>query len=450
MNKVTLLFALVILGGVLAFFLLKPGLLNRYIHKAAGVPSGLVFQEELPNKVETWTGSGGQSMEAVLVSADSERVEFRLPDTQRVHYLDMSALSPKDQEIVRKRMTKWGKAGVLGFPVSLRIDPWPREWRMDGRAELTWNAEREAWGSEHFDLYNEAKVNHETLETLAGICESVDGALKSLPLPLDWGRPLDARRKIILERQFEGGKKDKLAGLFDGRTGKVHIDTSQLVERGNQLIVFEFDKPGKRQKYDAIVHEVTHQTMVSMLMLDIPAWIPEGIAEYLSAMHYSPGNYQFHTSFSAVRYHINKQVRAEKGIKERKLHLYQMEDFMGRSLNKWNEVVQKDQIAGAMQYHMALLLVDYFFHADGENGEPMRHYLEALLSGAPEEEARRKHLLRGRSYEELEAAVFNRWKPLGFAIDFEGKPRIEKGDFTVDWGAISIMRENAARRARGK
>ncbi|NOX98809.1 MAG: hypothetical protein GXP30_03605 [Verrucomicrobia bacterium] len=450
LNRILLLIIVLMLGGVLAFFLLKPGLLKNVMQDAAGVPSNLIFQDELPHKVETWKGSDGASLEAVLVAADDKRVEFRIPATQRVHFLEMSALAKDDQEKIKGRVTKWGIDGVLGYPVSLRTDPWPNGWRIDGRVNLTWNAKKKVWSSEHFDLRNDAKVNQETLETVAGICESVDGALKSLPLPLDWGREAKGRRDIILEPAFKGENKGKLAGFFDGRTGKVHIDTSQLLERDNQSIVFEFDKPKKRQKYDAIVHEVTHQTMVSMLLLDMPAWIPEGMAEYLSAMHFSPGNYQFHTSYSAVRYHINKRVQAERGIKERKLHLYEMNEFMGRRLKKWNEVVQQGDVAGLLQYNMALLLVDYFFHADGKNGEPMRYYLEAVLSGAPEKEAREKHLLRGRSYHDLETAVFNRWKSVGFAIDFESNPRIEKEDFTVDWGAISIMRQNAANRARGK
>ena len=448
LNRILLLVVFLMVGGILIFIVLKADLLHRLMQTAAGVPPGLIYREDLPDKVESWTGSDGTLMKAVLVSADDQRVELRLPDTQRVHYLSLEALSQKDQKMVKKRVARLGKNGVLGFPVNLRADPWPSGWRMEGSVELTWNSDKDVWRSEHFDLHNIAKVNHETLETVAGICESVDGALKSLPLPLDWGRPAGARRDIILEGIFEGKKKGKLAGYFDPRTGKVHIDTSQLLEHENQLIVFEFDKPKKRQKYDAIVHEVTHQTMVSMLMLDMPAWIPEGIAEYLSAMHYSPGSYQFHTSYSAVRYHINKRVKAERGVKERKLHLYKMEDFLGRRLREWNEVVQKGDAAGLLQYNMALLMVDYFFHVDGENGEPMRHYLEAVLSGAPEEEAREKHLLRGRSYHELETAVFNRWKPVGFAIDFESKPRIERSDFTVDWGAVGIMRENAAKRSR--
>lgn len=435
-------------AALLVFFLLKPGLIKESVHGVLGLPGGMVFKNELPDKVETWMGSDGKSMQAILVSADDQRAEFRLPDTQRVHYLNLDALAAVDQERVRKRVSKWGKAGVLGYPVSLRADSWPKGWRMEDKAELSWASDVEAWRSEHFDLYNKAKVNHEALQTIAGICESVNGALKSLPLPLDWGRPTDARRDIILERKFEGMGKGKLAGFFNGRTGKVHIDTSQLIERQNQLIVFEFDKPQKRQKYDAIVHEVTHQAMVSMLMLDMPAWVPEGIAEYLSAMHYSPGSYQFHTSYSAVRYHINKTVMAEKGFKERKLHLFPLDEFMARRLSKWNQVVQEGGAAGLLQYNMALLLVDFFFHADGNNGEPMRHYLEAVLSGAPEKEARTKHLLRGRSHQELQEALFNRWKSIGFAIDFEGKPRVEKGDFTVDWGAISIMRSNAAKRSQ--
>jgi len=196
-NRILLLIILLMVGGVLSFFIFNYDFVHRALQRGAGVPTGLIFGDELPSKVESWTGKDGATMKAVLVSADDQSVELRLPDTQRVHYLSLEALSQSDQEKVNKRVLSKGKNGVLGFPVSLRADRWPDRWRMEGGAELMWHGEKEVWRSENFDFHNIAKVNHETLETLADICESVDGALKSLPLPLDWGRPVDARRDIV-------------------------------------------------------------------------------------------------------------------------------------------------------------------------------------------------------------------------------------------------------------
>ena len=126
MNRFLLFVVFLMVAALLAFFLLKPGLIKESVHGVLGLPGGMVFKNELPDKVETWMGSDGKSMQAILVSADDQRAEFRLPDTQRVHYLNLDALAAVDQERVRKRVSKWGKAGVLGYPVSLRADPWPK------------------------------------------------------------------------------------------------------------------------------------------------------------------------------------------------------------------------------------------------------------------------------------------------------------------------------------
>ncbi len=47
------------------------------------------------------------------------------------------------------------------------------------------------------------------------------------------------------------------------------------------------------QKYDVIVHEVTHQSTAGLIYMGVPAWVPEGLAEYMAATQFAPGFYDF-------------------------------------------------------------------------------------------------------------------------------------------------------------
>jgi hypothetical protein len=396
-----------------------------------------------------WTFVDGTTMEAVLLSADSSHAQFRVLESQGVGQLSLELLEEADRERIRAWVRAEGIDGVAGFPVPLKTHRWPRQWRRAPETVLRPGGEPGRWSSEHFEIANEAGIGREALESITLICESVDGALSALPLPLplNWGRGPDQRRRVVIERGEGTDGGPVAAGYWDSRTGVVHVNADALVEPDMQFVVFEFDKPEKVQKYDVIVHEVTHQSTAALSYLGVPAWVTEGLAEYLSATHFAPAYFDFANPHVAVRHHINKNLLGDRVVKERRMNVTHLEKMMNRSLAEWNRVIDEGDSAGFLQYSEALLLMHYFFHHDHSDGVHFRRYLETVLSGLPEPHARELHLLRGRSYRELEQRIAALWRPLGFVMNYQDRGELRRGDVAIDWSAEEVKRTIASRRA---
>jgi hypothetical protein len=400
----------------------------------------------------TWTFSDGSSMDAILLSADSTKAQFRVPASQGVGQVSIELLSPKD----RKRIQQWigtdGKDGVAGYPVPLKTHRWPDQWRVNlDKIPLTRVGETREWRSPHFDITNRAGIRKEALESITLICEAVDGALNALPLPLpvNWGRDLSQRRKIIIERGKDNPLLGISAGYWDGRTGIVHINADALLEPDLQLVVFEFNKPEKVQKYDVIVHEVTHQSTAALMYLGVPAWVSEGIAEYMAATQFAPAYYEFENTHVSVRHHVNKRLLGDRIVKDRRMNVARLEKLMNRDIIEWNSYAANRDVMSFLQYNESLILMDYFLHRDHPDGVHFRRYLECVLSGVPEPEARELHLLRGRSYTAIEEDLHDLWKPLGFTFQFRERSDLLAGDVEIDWEAEDVKRTIATQRATG-
>ncbi|MCB1231576.1 MAG: hypothetical protein KDN19_15000 [Verrucomicrobiae bacterium] len=396
----------------------------------------------------TWTFSDGSQTEAVLLFADSANAQFRLTQAQGVGQVPLSDLGTDDQEWIRSQIEKKGVDGAVGLPILLKSHRWPDQWRAGNAGTLNRIANTNRWLTTHFDITNDAGINRESLRSITLICEAVDGALNALPLPLpvNWGRREGELRKIVIEN-VDPDVPPTCAGYWDGATGIVHIYAEFLIEPDRQLVVFEFDKPEKAQRYGVIVHEVTHQSMAALMYLGVPSWVPEGIAEYMAATQFAPGAYHFGNTHVAIRHHINKDLLGDRIVKDRRMNLVHLETLMNRDNPEWNAIVDSREPAGILQYNASLLLIDYFFHRDHPDGQHFRCYLEDVLSGVPEPLARDRHLLRGRSYRQIEREMLDLWRPMGFTINFQERGELKAGDVLIDWGAEDVQRSIASRRA---
>jgi len=408
--------------------------------------------EKVSGQGRTWTFSDGSRMNAILLAADGKNAQFRVPESQGVGQVSVELLSDEDRGWIRKWIAAEGNEGVAGYPVPLKFHRWPEQWRVSAeKVALEQVGTTDEWRSRHFDITNEAGVKREALESITLICEAVDGALTALPLPLpvNWGRDQSQRRRIIIERSKESDEIPLGAGYWDGRTGIVHINVDFLLEPDLQLVVFEFDKPEKVQKYDVIVHEVTHQSTAALMYLGVPAWVSEGIAEYMAATHFAPAYYQFTNTHVSVRHHVNKRLLGDRIVKDRRMNVARLEKLMTRDIFEWNRYVDAGDVMGFLQYNESLLLIDYFIHRDHPDGVHFRRYLECVLSGVPEPEARELHLMRGRTYAELEKELHDLWKPLGFTLNYRERSDLLAGDVEIDWNAEDVKRTIATERAMG-
>ncbi|MEM6278434.1 MAG: hypothetical protein AAF733_03075, partial [Verrucomicrobiota bacterium] len=380
-------------------------------------PSGDPSSGELSGTPRPWTFADGSQLDAVLLAADSRNAQIRVLKTQGVAQVKLDVFANADRKLIDRWVQSEAPDAIAGLPIPLKSHEWPRFWKNTDEVPLRPIPGTNRWESPHFEITNESGINEDSLASIVRVCESVDGALRALPIPLpvNWGRPTDEKRQIVIQRSDEVAESMNFAGYWDSLTGKVHILSDYLIEPDTQWVVFEFDKPEKVQKYDVIVHEITHQSTAALMYLGVPAWVPEGLADYMAATQYAPASYQFKNTHVTLRHHINKGIAGDRIVKNRRMNLVHLEKMMNRSHEEWNLINMSDPVAGELQYNLSLLLIDYFSHRDHRHGVHFRKYLECILSGVPEAEARALHLLRGRSYEEIEREMTKLWEPLGFA-----------------------------------
>ena len=70
-------------------------------------------------------------------------------------------------------------------------------------------------------------------------------------------------------------------------------------------------------------------------------------------------------------------------------------------------------------YASANILLTYFARLDGEgDGAGLVEYLKAVSSGVERDEAVDKHLMRGRSFDELQEEVVKAWRSEGLKLTF--------------------------------
>ncbi|MEM7600652.1 MAG: hypothetical protein AAF357_04465, partial [Verrucomicrobiota bacterium] len=214
----------------------------------------LATEIDLRNTPRQWTFADGSQLDAVILAADSKNAQIRVLKTQGVAQVKLDVFAENERETIQSWVESEGENGIAGFPIRLKTHDWPSQWKTGNSIPLKQIENSNRWRSPHFEIVNKAGINRESLEAIVMICESVDGALRSLPLPLpvNWGRPTSEVRKIVIEQSDPTDQMVTTAGYWDGRTGIVHIFSDFLIEPDHQFVVFEFDKPEKVQKYDVI------------------------------------------------------------------------------------------------------------------------------------------------------------------------------------------------------
>ncbi len=294
------------------------------------------------------------------------------------------------------------------------------------------------WQSARYEFTVNGNVPETTVRSLALISESIDGACRAAPLPLMWGREQDERWKITIwptRGQYENaGGLPGSGGCFFIGSGEVYISADNLVEEDLAGQVRGFDL-AKRQRYKLLVHELVHQASIGVSLAPVPAWVPEGIAEYFSATQLAPGRFQFRKSHVAVRNHAIAILGLEGVADLDRYPLWSLEKFMDRRLYEWNRIVEKNpEFHGGLQYLQAVLVVEFFCGADSPEGTRFRSYLESTLTGADPEEAAKAHLLAGRSYSALEAAMTHYWQKRGMVLEFKASPPIPRDKVRIGVG----------------
>ncbi len=387
------------------------------------------------NTVREWSNSQGKKLNAVLITSDATDCLIRVVPSQRVFRVPIASLSQADRDYISaqadSKQWQMPEPGASKWPAS-------HDWRnLARRYQVSQSEGRLDIGRYRIHC---GDADQERIEAITNICLSVDQAIKTVPLPLTWGKYSEGNRKPVFIHSSDAayvaaGAPEGSAGFYNTRSGEVHINALQMEGLDLRQDIGQF-RLAQRKKYTLLTHELVHQSTPAITHSKLPAWVIEGIAEYFSATQHIPGRFDYHHSQKLVEAYFSQNIEDTDGLVQIKnMRLWPLDTLMSRSMRQWNQVssdsVGKSHAQGIIQYNQALLLVEYFIHGDNNSFKP---FLEAALTGVGYEEAVEKHLLRGQSYSQLQEKLTARWASQGVDLIFQGSPAILLKDFQLEVG----------------
>ncbi|MBP6600975.1 MAG: hypothetical protein KA250_04170 [Verrucomicrobiales bacterium] len=398
---------------------------------------GIVDSSKFGTEVRQWADLEGRTLQGALVVGSPEEALLRVLPANRIYRVPLSRLSEPDRDYVRGHQMDHELFGDLYPGVK---NQWPS--KIEGRQQpinLTSSNQGKTWESTHYEFRSDVPVNPKVAEGIAVTCEAIDLALKDSPLPLTWGRSSDKKRVVILYHSdtdfYRSGAQDNWGAYYHTGTNQVHVPLSATRNEKPKGSYSRFTLD-KRNSYKIFVHEMVHQACTSLSALRLPAWIPEGTAELYSALQTSPGFFNFVNHPVQIRRHLSERLGGGEILQVQEVELPNLDRFLTLGLNGFNNTTAASPNGGQCEYSAALLLTEYFCFEDGNS---LRHYLEAVLTGVNPKNALEMHLLRGRTPHEIEGLIMNRWKKFGMALRFVKHPEIRIQQFTPDVGIGSKL-----------
>jgi hypothetical protein len=254
-----------------------------------------------------------------------------------------------------------------------------------------------SWESAHFSISCDIKLPTGVVRDLAGVLEATRAAVIAAPIGLHGGveiRKYPVRLFSNPTQYAEQGGPPSSGGYF--------VRPFMLIllpNLGIQPTTYGLSAQHQRRLF-VLKHEVTHQ-LTAPWGGPMPMWLNEGLAEVFASMPYTRGRYSFQNLDSAMRDYVLKW-RATRDT--RSIRLIPPPQLMALTRDEWNQQVSAQSAYDL--YNSAALLTHFFLRHDGTgNGAGVTGFLAATRMRAPQEEAEKQYLLRGRTREQLTGEV---------------------------------------------
>lgn len=374
----------------------------------------------------TWISVDGRELEAELVRVEGDSVVLRRMVDWRVFTIPIKSLSEADQEYLKQYSESDAKREDIAN--SSRIFPengltWPRTVEAPGDFEVEILEEDNERGiyryrSGHFVFTSDIKLARKVVSDFAEIFEGTYLAVRAMPLNWRIEAPLEGYAV-----QLFGERSDyEAAGGLPG-SGGIYLG-------GQRVILVPMDSLGVKKSssgvtldgeggHGTLIHEITHQVQHDWLSR-MPVWMVEGFAEYVEAVPYARGEFDFDDLEPLEALRTGGRVRDE-------FFMIEPKRLMTMNGTDWNSSFGADSLTVRKQYASAFLLVYYFAHLDGEgDGRRLWEALRILESARTREEWQdaqsraRKALLDGRSYPELFEDMQRTYRSEGIKLLGEG------------------------------
>lgn len=240
--------------------------------------------------------------------------------------------------------------------------------------------------------------------------------LVNCKLPLDLKPRPESLKKMFTARLFTNKEDYFKAGAVRGSAGVyrsaekcIMVPLSSL---GVKMVGSRVSLDYRDQDQHTLIHEITHQ-MMNHWLRKLPPWLIEGSAEFVAWAGYDNGRFNFRQTKRLI-----PEKLARRGISADNARLVNLEKLMALDGRAWNAEVSDGD--ASKNYASAALLVYYFYVLDGDQGgEHMIACLRAIEAGTTTSEAVKQHLLRERSYENLQNDMQSAFRREGVKMVFE-------------------------------
>lgn len=337
-----------------------------FIGAMASVSATVSAEEE--NGFRLWTDVEGRPLRATLSHVDGEKVTLILEGGREAE-VALDRLSEEDRDYLEAR-----RARGLAFETG----DMPEETSIDMQVEVS-GGPRE-FATPHFSFLSSEAVSRGFVMEASRVFEGTHEALLSLPLGLDIRPPRGRERfraHFLGRREFAAELRERVGIADAGGVAGVYLvnDKVVLVPYGQLGVQRHGSRFTLRKSSDTstLVHEIVHQLMHEWLAY-LPMWLGEGLAEYLAAVPYQNGRFEFRNAERGLRERVAQHYGADPG------------ELVLRSPGMLLDGAKSDWKGTERDYLESLLLVYYFMHLDRPEapGAPLAAYFR-LVDEAREE-----------------------------------------------------------------
>lgn len=316
---------------------------------------GLALSARGEHPLRTWTSSDGRTLEASLLHADRQAVTLKLR-TGREAVVPLDRLSEADRAYL-DGLNATGQTIKLGaMPAETKIDP-----------NVTVEGGPRSFVTPHFAFDSERGVTKAFIGEAARVFEGTLAAVAALPLGIV-PKPAEGETRFrtrfldraTFEQEFlslQGNgpsvgpgmlSVQNVAGVYIPGKKEVLVPFTSLgvTTSGSQISL------RKSSDTSTLIHEITHQVMHDWLPM-LPLWLTEGLAEYLSAVPYQNGRFEFKNAAQGLR----ESLQEDHGIGEgRPVSMPSPSAMIEAGNGMWR--------GGTEDYLAGMMLVYYFIHLD--------------------------------------------------------------------------------------
>jgi hypothetical protein len=370
----------------------------------------------------TWTDHAKHSVEAAFGGTEGGVVKLLLRNGTTMK-VALAQLIPADQEYIKQQAKAAPAAPIGGSAAAAKpAGAWPTTTDLKEPAKATVVKEDAAakefiYRTQHFEFHCDARLGADVVRDFGRMFEGTLEVNKVLPLGLD---PTPEKGQEFFVAKLYTSKADYLAdGGIQGSAGiyssgakaiKVPLESLGVKLAGKHYTV----EP--RADNDTLIHEITHQ-MMNHWLGKIPEWYVEGSAMYV-------GSSKFHPSGRFTLPKLGVTVKELEHMRAGKHTIWHLNYLMQITPEQWHAAFGSNPDGTVHRnYTSAIALTYYFYHGDDKgDAAHMIAMMKDIGAGKKWQQAQDEHLIRGRTFAQIEKDMVTFLRRGGMTIEWVDGP----------------------------